>query len=155
MDNSRVAQWKRAGPITQRSVDRNYALLQFLFFFFFPFARKRYPTNFKVPLSCFDVFSSLWLRRGVYCHSHTFIEVNKEEEKHKSSHLTVLKGSFFSQRPPDKKVQQLCRRRLCILIGVLWPSNKNSPKRRERTLRLRLYVTRLSLLDKDVKSRRQ
>lgn len=25
---SRVAQWKRAGPITQRSVDRNYALLQ-------------------------------------------------------------------------------------------------------------------------------
>ena len=124
--------------------------------FFFPFARKRYPTNFKVPLSCFDVFSSLWLRRGVYCHSHTFIEVNKEEEKHKSSHLTVLKGSFFSQRPPDKKVQQLCRRRrrLCILIGVLWPSNKNSPKRRERTLRLRLYVTRLSLLDKDVKSRR-
>ena len=26
---SRVAQWKRAGPITQRSVDRNYALLRF------------------------------------------------------------------------------------------------------------------------------
>ena len=26
---SRVAQWKRAGPITQRSVDRNYALLDF------------------------------------------------------------------------------------------------------------------------------
>ena len=25
--SSRVAQWKRAGPITQRSVDRNYALL--------------------------------------------------------------------------------------------------------------------------------
>jgi hypothetical protein len=25
---SRVAQWKRAGPITQRSVDRNYALLE-------------------------------------------------------------------------------------------------------------------------------
>ena len=29
--NSRVAQWKRAGPITQRSVDRNYALLNKLF----------------------------------------------------------------------------------------------------------------------------
>jgi hypothetical protein len=28
---SRVAQWKRAGPITQRSVDRNHALLEFLF----------------------------------------------------------------------------------------------------------------------------
>ena len=28
--DSRVAQWKRAGPITQRSVDRNYALLIFL-----------------------------------------------------------------------------------------------------------------------------
>ena len=26
---SRVAQWKRAGPITQRSEDRNLALLQF------------------------------------------------------------------------------------------------------------------------------
>ena len=24
-----MAQWKRAGPITQRSVDRNYALLNF------------------------------------------------------------------------------------------------------------------------------
>ena len=30
---SRVAQWKRAGPITQRSVDRNHALLTFFFFF--------------------------------------------------------------------------------------------------------------------------
>ena len=28
---SRVAQWKRAGPITQRSVDRNYALLVNIF----------------------------------------------------------------------------------------------------------------------------
>ena len=31
-NNSRVAQWKRAGPITQRSVDRNYALLVNYFF---------------------------------------------------------------------------------------------------------------------------
>ena len=30
--DSRVAQWKRAGPITQRSVDRNYALLVKFFF---------------------------------------------------------------------------------------------------------------------------
>ena len=29
---SRVAQWKRAGPITQRSVDRNHAMLDILFF---------------------------------------------------------------------------------------------------------------------------
>ena len=29
VEDSRVAQWKRAGPITQRSVDRNYALLNF------------------------------------------------------------------------------------------------------------------------------
>ena len=28
--DSRVAQWKRAGPITQRSVDRNHALLTLL-----------------------------------------------------------------------------------------------------------------------------
>ena len=30
---SRVAQWKRAGPITQRSEDQNLALLLFYFFF--------------------------------------------------------------------------------------------------------------------------
>ena len=30
---SRVAQWKRAGPITQRSEDRNLALLYFYFYF--------------------------------------------------------------------------------------------------------------------------
>ena len=29
VEDSRVAQWKRAGPITQRSVDRNHALLKF------------------------------------------------------------------------------------------------------------------------------
>ena len=29
-NTSRMAQWKRAGPITQRSVDRNYLLLIFL-----------------------------------------------------------------------------------------------------------------------------
>ena len=40
---SSVAQWKRAGPITQRSMDRNHPLLAFffgflcLFFFFFFF----------------------------------------------------------------------------------------------------------------------
>jgi hypothetical protein len=31
INNSRVAQRKRAGPITQRSVDRNYALLTSMF----------------------------------------------------------------------------------------------------------------------------
>ena len=30
--DSRVAQWKRAGPITQRSVDRNHALLTFYYY---------------------------------------------------------------------------------------------------------------------------
>ena len=29
--SSRLAQWKRAGPITQRSVDRNHDLLNFYF----------------------------------------------------------------------------------------------------------------------------
>ena len=32
MYRSRVAQWKRAGPITQRSVDRNHALLNYFFY---------------------------------------------------------------------------------------------------------------------------
>ena len=39
--NSRVAQWKRAGPITQRSVDRNYALLRNIFFFIPVFLKKK------------------------------------------------------------------------------------------------------------------
>ena len=30
-----MAQWKRAGPITQRSVDRNHALLSLLLFYHF------------------------------------------------------------------------------------------------------------------------
>ena len=30
--SSRVAQWKRAGPITQRSEDQNLALLVFFFY---------------------------------------------------------------------------------------------------------------------------
>ena len=33
LSTSRVAQWKRAGPITQRSEDRNLALLNFADFF--------------------------------------------------------------------------------------------------------------------------
>ena len=32
LDVSRVAQWKRAGPITQRSMDRNHPLLSFFFY---------------------------------------------------------------------------------------------------------------------------
>ena len=30
--SSRVAQWKRAGPITQRSEDQNLALLEFFYY---------------------------------------------------------------------------------------------------------------------------
>ena len=33
VEDSRVAQWKRAGPITQRSVDRNHALLSIFHIF--------------------------------------------------------------------------------------------------------------------------
>ena len=40
---SRVAQWKRAGPITQRSVDRNYALL--VSFFSLPTHDVPYPVR--------------------------------------------------------------------------------------------------------------
>ena len=40
--DSRVAQWKRAGPITQRSVDRNYALLNF--FGLMIFFHNRFPS---------------------------------------------------------------------------------------------------------------
>merc|ERR1712033_162316 len=43
---SSVAQWKRAGPITQRSMDRNHPLLHFFFLLFFfvqGFLRTFYP----------------------------------------------------------------------------------------------------------------
>jgi hypothetical protein len=42
-----VAQWKRAGPITQRSVDRNHALLRF----FPPFCAALLNVNTKVSVS--------------------------------------------------------------------------------------------------------
>ena len=42
LNHSRVAQWKRAGPITQRSVDRNYALL-----------RKYFPLRIKLLILIF------------------------------------------------------------------------------------------------------
>ena len=50
---SRVAQWKRAGPITQRSVDRNHALL--IFFssdFFFIFYVVAFLHRFGINLYC-------------------------------------------------------------------------------------------------------
>lgn len=54
---SRVAQWKRAGPITQRSVDRNYALLKYFVTSFFPSLNQR-PLNHtpqhKCPISAED-----------------------------------------------------------------------------------------------------
>ena len=48
-----MAQWKRAGPITQRSVDRNYALLRIFMIFFrygVPLAQRiaRWTSNPKV-----------------------------------------------------------------------------------------------------------
>ena len=55
---SRVAQWKRAGPITQRSVDRNYALLQKKTFSYYLSGRNislgtffQYPLLSNVPLA--------------------------------------------------------------------------------------------------------
>lgn len=61
-NDSRVAQWKRAGPITQRSVDRNYVLLMPNFLFLVPrtvfhlgsfarFAKTRIPSHRHVPLA--------------------------------------------------------------------------------------------------------
>ena len=158
-----MAQWKRAGPITQRSVDRNYALLRtffhrsdMIFFVLYGLAQSRPPFLGQNPLrklgkvnkvqglegiivpytlsrtknerafvpilfrkeedipkppsrpssrlgfmlkcqlissphcnllSCFDVSWSRRLR-----HIHT--RANKEEEKHKSSYLTVQSGPF-------------------------------------------------------------
>ena len=45
---SRVAQWKRAGPKTQRSVDRNYALLLKFFRTLFIQMSKTNPTIFSI-----------------------------------------------------------------------------------------------------------
>ena len=42
---SRVAQWKRAGPITQRSEDRNLALLEFFIL--------EFQTEYKIKMDCY------------------------------------------------------------------------------------------------------
>ncbi len=44
---SSVAQWKRAGLITQRSVDRNYSLLLPLFFSFFRERKEKKCSSFQ------------------------------------------------------------------------------------------------------------
>ena len=89
--------------------------------------------------------------------SATFIEVNKEEEKHKSSHLTVLKGLFYgpeksstTHSPPDIWRRVVVAYTHLVLVVL---DRQQSQKRKELGARLlrRLYVTRLSLLDKDVK----
>ena len=67
IDNSRVAQWKRAGPITQRSEDRNYALLKpFLIFTFLIYLYNIFTEKYKKCLTflCHVVFrrslQNLW-----------------------------------------------------------------------------------------------
>ena len=47
-----MAQWKRAGPITQRSVDRNYALLKNLFNFFLLPCQLHFNRDHPKYLSC-------------------------------------------------------------------------------------------------------
>ena len=61
---SRVAQWKRAGPITQRSVDRNYALLSFFFskpeLFIYAWLKITFATYFKPQFFNSKVILSGW-----------------------------------------------------------------------------------------------
>ena len=48
-NKSRVAQWKRAGPITQRSVDRNHSLLAFFHNVQFPISAEPIHQNKSFP----------------------------------------------------------------------------------------------------------
>ena len=60
---SRVAQWKRAGPITQRSVDRNYALLSFFLkqkLFIYVWLENNFATYFNPKFSINKVILSGW-----------------------------------------------------------------------------------------------
>ena len=72
-----MAQWKRAGPITQRSEDQNLALLEFFFFVFIQ------PVNFLFLLSIFrSSFSfsvGLWHKRSE-CFLFNFQEDLSEED---------------------------------------------------------------------------
>jgi hypothetical protein len=54
--NSGVAQWKRAGPITQRTVDRNYSPLKFLI----------YKNNLMNNLFLFKMFYKIYFYKGTY-----------------------------------------------------------------------------------------
>ena len=74
-------------------------------------------------MSCFDVFSSL-----LASPSATFIEVNKEEEKHKSSHLTVLKGSFLVNVHQIKKFNNSVGGGYAYSLGSCGQATKNPQK---------------------------
>ena len=59
-----MAQWKRAGPITQRSEDQNLALLEFFFPFFQPL---KFLFILVIYFLFFDFFSvGLWHKRSEY-----------------------------------------------------------------------------------------
>ena len=54
--HSRVAQWERAGPITQRSMDRNHSLLCFFFLSLFFSSSFFFPPSYFPPLFPFILF---------------------------------------------------------------------------------------------------
>ena len=60
---SRVAQWKRAEPITQRSVDRNHALLCI---FVSKYSRDNHRLQGKIKLKLYLKFLSIYFRDNKY-----------------------------------------------------------------------------------------
>ena len=71
-----MAQWKRAGPITQRSVDRNYALLQKSFFIFYIFSYN--VCRISHFLNCYNLLQCLliikqYIKEG-YCDINLCVE---------------------------------------------------------------------------------
>ena len=89
---SRVAQWEHAGPITQRSMDRNHPLLEFLSFHIFilqyensfqsattPHAnvkREIWTTKFRITCQIYNFFLQLARSTKVIQRNHIYLNTN-------------------------------------------------------------------------------
>ena len=97
LHGSRVAQWKRAGPITQRSVDRNYALL---WIFFYLFILHMY---YETKLNDSTLFkSTLWLNLK------NFNLVELHTSCNKIQHAPSIANLSTSHFLPSLSIVRLC-----------------------------------------------
>ena len=116
---SRVAQWKRAGPITQRSVDRNHALLKEFFLWAaslptVPLRHKNVSRDTNVPAHGFQ-YHICWIQ--------SFLKLvlnllEKESKNHWNSYFFPSKPPFYTSQ---LQLPTVPLRVICVWLLSLTP----------------------------------